>query len=176
MSLKYLFISLLVSILAINCNQKTEKVSKETKLPPINKVEEPKIEHSLEYKLATVDANTYVKKDDIKIKRFRFLLDNLSIKYIEDEKKIADLTGWVTDELEKIGLKESLLNIMEGMNSLMPKNIDGQKYVEYTSLYIMLRKEGSTHSQVITRMSKITETVIQDKISLRDLLKTIWKN
>ena len=74
---------------------------------------------SIEYKLAVVDSEGYVKKNDIKVARFRSLLKQLSDTCVENKKKIADMTVTAQMELKKLGIKESMLNMMEGMNNVL---------------------------------------------------------
>jgi hypothetical protein len=74
---------------------------------------------SLEYKLATVDHGSYVAQDDVTVARFRSLLAQLSSKYAETPKRIADISVKARDTLRGKGISESILNIMEGMNQVL---------------------------------------------------------
>ena len=104
---------------------------------------------SLEYKLATINADGYVSKDHIIVARFRSLLNQLSATFVEDKQQIADMSVTAQNLLNKDGIPESLINIMEGMNQLFPRKIDNQKYAEYAAAYVTLRSKGKSHTEAI---------------------------
>jgi hypothetical protein len=99
----------------------------------------------LEYKLATVDAGYRVQPDDISIARFGSLLDQLANKYVEDRIKIADVTVAAMNILREKGLREKLLNIMEGLNSIFYEPLQNQKYAQHVAIYVTLRNKGESH-------------------------------
>jgi hypothetical protein len=66
------------------------------------------------------------------IARFRFLLDELTTKFVENRKQIAEMTV-KSHELFQKGVEEFLLNVMEGINKIMPTTIRNQQYAEYTA-------------------------------------------
>lgn len=102
----------------------------------------------IEYLLATINAGTYVQRDDITVKRFRSLLDQLSQKYVEDEQQIADMTVKIIEILKEKGISEKPLAIMEGMNSLF-YSAAKLHYVEYVSTYVTLRDSGKSHEAAV---------------------------
>ncbi len=104
---------------------------------------------SLEYQLATINASGYVSKDHITVARFRSLLNQLSVTFVEDKQQIADMSVSAQNLLKKEGIQESLINIMEGMNQLFSIKIENQKYAEYTAAYVTLRGQGQSHAVAI---------------------------
>lgn len=114
---------------------------------------------SLEYKLATINARGYVSKNHITVARFRSLLDQLSSTYVENKQQIADMSVTAQDLLEKDGIEESLLNIMEGLNQLFATRIENQKYAEYAAAYVTLRSKGQSHSQAIRGLQAILRSL-----------------
>lgn len=103
----------------------------------------------IEYKLATLNAKSYVAKDHITVARFRSLLNQLSAAYVESSQEIADISVIAQEKMRKDGVEESLLNIMEGMNQLSTVKVANQKYAEYAAAYITLRNAGQSHSQAL---------------------------
>jgi len=61
--------------------------------------------------------------------------------------------------LNKDGIQESLINIMEGMNQLFPRKIDTQKYAEYAAAYVMLRNKGQIHTEAIRGLQAILRSL-----------------
>lgn len=104
---------------------------------------------SIEYKLATLNAKSYVAKDHITVARFRSLLNQLSATYIESSQEIADMSVIAQQQMRKDGIDESLLNIMEGMNQLFIVKVANQKYAEYAAAYATLRSSGQSHAQAL---------------------------
>ncbi|MFW6172244.1 MAG: hypothetical protein ACOC5T_00665 [Elusimicrobiota bacterium] len=116
---------------------------------------------SLEYKLATIEKG-YVSRDDIIIRRFRSLLSQLSSSYVENKQQIADMTVKAQEILrEEEGIKESLLNMMEGMNQILFQKVENQKYSEYMAAYMALRRKGQSHNEAIYGLKGIVETLIK---------------
>ena len=76
----------------------------------------------------------------------------------ENKQQIADMTVKAQKLLKEVGVKESLLNIMEGMNRLFSKPIENQSYAEYTAAYITLREKGFSHKEAIDSLKAILET------------------
>jgi len=114
----------------------------------------------LAYKLATIDSPAgYVAEDDISVARFRSLLRQLSTMFVEDEQQIADMTAKARQMLRDDGIKESLLNMMEGMNQVFTKRIENQQYAEYITVYITLRRKGESHADAISGLQGILRAV-----------------
>jgi hypothetical protein len=112
---------------------------------------------SLEYKLATIDKG-YVSNDDVSIARFRSLLQQLDTKYSESKQQIADMSVKAQSMLRDKGLKESLLNIMEGMNKLFSSPAD-LIYAEYMAAYVTLRDGGQSHNEAIKGLQTILQSL-----------------
>ncbi len=117
-----------------------------------NKGENKTKEQPLEYTLAVIDAGESVSEDDIRIARFRSLLTQLSSKYAETPEKIGNMTAFIKQKLHDNGINESMLNIMEGINTLPVGN---QKYDTYLTLYLSSRIGSMTHEETITGLRQI---------------------
>ncbi len=96
----------------------------------------------IEYKLAVVDAGGYISKDHITIARFRSLLQQLTSKFIEDRTRIADMTVKAQQLLRKQGINEKMLDMVEGINRLVPRRFPNQQYGEYLAVYVDSRIRG----------------------------------
>lgn len=116
---------------------------------PKNNKQSDKSSRSTEYKLASLNAGRNIPEDDISVARFRSLLKQLSSNYVEDEKKIADMTVSAQSLLKNNGINESLINLMEGMNQLFTTKNEKQKYAEYISAYCAFRNKGQSHDDSI---------------------------
>jgi len=86
-------------------------------------------------------------------------LDQLSSTYVENKQQIADMSVTAQEMLEKDGIEESLLNIMEGLNQLFATRIENQKYAEYAAAYVTLRSKGQSHSQAIRGLQAILRSL-----------------
>lgn len=111
---------------------------------------------SIEYMLATIDKG-YVSRDDISIARFRSLLQQLDVKFVESKKQIGDMSVTAQNLLKEEGVKESLMNIMEGMNQLFSGTPENLKYAEYASAYVVLRSKGQSHDEAIGGLRAILQ-------------------
>ena len=118
-------------------------------------------EESIEYKLAVIDTQEPVERSGIKVARFRSLLNQLSTTYVETKQQIADMTVFAKQDLRKSGIKESMLNMMEGMNKLLPQKISNQKYAEYLTMYITLRDKGQSHTEAISGIKALLKAFIK---------------
>ena len=113
----------------------------------------------LEYKLATINAGGYVSKEHVTVARFRSLLNQLSVTFVEDKEQIADMSVTAQNLLKKEGVEESLINITEGMNQLFSKKIENQKYAEYAAAYVTLRGKGQSHTEAIRGLQAILRSL-----------------
>src|SRR4030042_6157674 len=74
---------------------------------------------SVGYKLATIENNGYVDEDDLLVKRFNNIVNQLDIKYIENKEQIGNMTVAGRNQLIKIGISQQMINIMEGISRLI---------------------------------------------------------
>lgn len=126
--------------------QKDEKAPVEEKRPVVQ--QKPRSE-TIEYELATVDKG-YVSRDDITITRFKSLLQQLDATYAENKQKIADCTVVAQKMLkDDYGIKETMLNIMEGLNQIYPTKVN-PSYAKHATAYCILRGTGSSHQQALS--------------------------
>jgi hypothetical protein len=107
-------------------------------------------EQALEYKLAVVDRGGYVAPDDMRVARFRSLLEQLSTKYVEKPQEIADMSVMLQNLLREKGISETMQNMMEGLNQVMDQPIGNQKFAEYGAMYVQLRDSGRSHTEAIS--------------------------
>lgn len=84
--------------------------------------------------------------------RFGALLDQLSGIYIEDKQLIADISVVAQKYMEKRGVHETLLNIMEGMNAVFPVTVQNQNYSECIAAYIAMRLGNYSHSEAVVSL------------------------
>ena len=71
--------------------------------------------HSQAYKLAVLDQDNAVSEDDLLVKRFNNLLDQLENICSEDRDKIVAMTFKTKQLLAERWVNESMVKIMEGM-------------------------------------------------------------
>jgi len=102
---------------------------------------------SIEYELATIDASGYVPDDDIRVARFKSLLQQLSQTYSGTPQQIGDQTVKAHEMLKDRGVQESLVNIMTGMNQIFTTANHKQDYAGALTIYIGLRNKGESNSE-----------------------------
>jgi len=118
---------------------------------------------SLAHKLANINERGYVSSDHITVSRFRSLLNQMSDKFNEDEQQISDMSVKALELLEKEGIHERLLNIMEGLNTL-PVTARGlpsswHEYRQYVALYVSARTKLSHEETIKGLRAFIMETL-----------------
>uniref|UniRef100_UPI003217C9E3 hypothetical protein n=1 Tax=uncultured Draconibacterium sp. TaxID=1573823 RepID=UPI003217C9E3 len=106
-------------------------------------------DRSLAYKLAILDKDGYITEEDQLVKRFEYLLNSLNNKYTDTKSQIGDRTvvGW--EQLKSSGINASLLEIMEGMNTLRDPSKSIKSYHEYLFIYLIVRKELVSHNNTM---------------------------
>ncbi len=92
--------------------------------------------------LASIDKGYTVSADEITVKRFKSLLGQLSLSFLESQHDIADMTVAAKDMLNDRGINETLLRIMEGANRYA---FPIRSYTENLSMYVVLRNQGMSH-------------------------------
>jgi hypothetical protein len=108
----------------------------------------------LEQQLATID-DGYVAADDIRVARFRNLLDQLSETSSSSKQQIADQTVKCQELLKDRGIKESLVNIMEGMNKVFASSTQKKQYSEWLAAYVVLREKSTSHDDAIKSLESL---------------------
>ena len=104
-------------------NKKTSNNSKPNNMPT-------------EQILAILDADTFVDTTDLKVLRIKTLLNDLASMYNEPIDTIANYTSKAQGVLHDRGIKESCLNILEGMRK--GGKLDNTPYKDAVILYIMV--------------------------------------
>lgn len=114
-----------------------------------------------EKQLAFLNASnrSWTKLDPVVVARFRSLLNQLNERYSENDHQIADWTVQMQEALETYGIKESLLNLMEGMNSAsLGVRLDSKRsYHDDLTNYAVLRNKGWTHKEAIKGTKQFIE-------------------
>jgi hypothetical protein len=120
----------------------------------------------LEQKLAILNVPGVVPKspDPHIVARFRSLLDQLVQKHpSENEYDIGGYTFTMQMVMEKSGIEESLLNIMEGVNSLNQGS--GHRlptYKDCATVYVTLRVQGKSHRAAVAVLPGYIEALRAD--------------
>lgn len=116
----------------------------------------------LEYVLAILDAGQPIERADLRVARCKSLLKQLDETYVENPKEITNMTVGGRDLLEKEGIKQSLLPMMEAMNTLFIGH-KGFKYSEYLGAYITLRNKGQKHDEAISSLKALIKALTEPK-------------
>ncbi len=103
--------------------------------------------------LAIVDSGGEA-PEEIAVNRFGTLLNQLSDKYTGGEKRIAEQTVTTRKILKQKGIAESLRNIMEGTNQVLPPGTHDQSYDGTLAMYISLRDQGSSHVDAVQSLQE----------------------
>ena len=111
----------------------------------------------IEYQLALVDAGGL--PDDVTVNRFRSLLGQLDDKYAGGAQQIADRTVVAQKLLKQKGVSESLLNIMEGLNQILPDGVHDQQYDGMLAMYITMRDKGSSHAEAVESLREASAAI-----------------
>jgi hypothetical protein len=117
---------------------------------------EAETERSPAYNLAFIDNG---RVDDLLEARFQSLLNQLSGTYNSDQGEIADQTVKCQELLQKDGISESLLNIMEGMNQIFDTANHNQKYSQWLAAYIVERDKGVSHDKAISGLNSLAASL-----------------
>jgi hypothetical protein len=104
---------------------------------------------SPEEQLAIIDGATDLSRNNLTVVRFRSLLDQLVETFSGTAQSTADQTVMCQETLEGQGIKESALNIMEGMNQLFTSTNHNQNYPQWLAAYVILREKGMSHDLAI---------------------------
>lgn len=114
---------------------------------------------SIGYKMAVIEKNGYVSENDLLVKRFDNLLQQLDKKYVDDKQQIAGKTVTAKQILEEKGIKESMINIMEGMNKIYDLNNSyNRKYIDYSTCYVIFRVNGYNHDKSLSLLQESINT------------------
>ncbi len=102
------------------------------------------------YQLATLNAHHNIAANDITVARFDSLLKQLSVGYHESQEKIANVSVVLLELMAKDGIKETLLNVMEGMNlANLYRYGTNYSYIDCCGAYSVLRNAGYTHNDAV---------------------------
>lgn len=110
----------------------------------------------LEQQLASINAGVTVASDDIAVARFKSLLRQLDRTFRESPKEIADMSVKAQELLQEKGIRQDLVSIMEGLNTLFPAG-KGYRFAEYSAAYVVLRDKGQTHDEAISGLRALVK-------------------
>jgi hypothetical protein len=99
---------------------------------------------SMEVMLATIDKSSSVDADDITVKRFRFLLENIQRKTKNTKDQIGDMTVNGQKLLrDKYGKEKTLLELMEDANRAIPEGSQVRwDYAEIITMLVMVEGQS----------------------------------
>jgi hypothetical protein len=119
----------------------------------------PSIESSMPFKLALIDGNAPGSESDPVIEPYRTALAGLGRKFVETPDQLGDMTVEAQNQLREAGINQSLLSLMQGIESIFVTPIGNQRYAEYMSAYMVLRQDGQNHSQAIVGLNALIDTI-----------------
>jgi len=119
---------------------------------------------SLGYKLAMVQTGKVAIEDDLLTKRFNSLLKQLDEKYTENQTQIADMTVTAKNELNKEGISQPMINIMESINLLIDLKTKVKSYADNITVYIILRHQGHNHVDAIKNLQDLLTLMSMQEI------------
>lgn len=94
----------------------------------------------VEYRLAVINAGSYVPEDDITVVRFRYLLEVLERKTTSSKEQISDMTCAAVQRLRNVyGVEVKLLDYMEGVNASIPEGTKAD-YAAVSTIYMQFLK------------------------------------
>lgn len=144
---KGLLIGALIGALVFvaSCTGGSHKDSEQTRAPAVTSQPEKasastatQPQESLEYMLAGLNAGHSVPRDDITVKRFRYLLTEIQSKTVNTQKEIADMTYRAQLILrDDYGKDVRLLDLMEAANETIPAGMR-MKYEEVMAAMLVL--------------------------------------
>ena len=123
-------------------------------------------EQTLEYKLAAIDLGDSMAGDNPAVTQYGILLDMIDSSFLEDRKTIADMTVKLKKMLLKDGIKEDLIQILNGFSQVLPKTSEKQEYALYAVTYETLRTNGKNHPQAIRALQAMVQETIVDASEL----------
>jgi hypothetical protein len=115
----------------------------------------------IEQQLAYLDSDDipFEKVDRILVNRFKTLLDRMVPRYEESRNEIGNWAVKAQSALESYGIRESLLNILEGMNSIYKGSLGKISFKETATMYVVLRSEGWPHERAVLGCQQLLEGI-----------------
>jgi hypothetical protein len=119
---------------------------------------------SIGYKLAVIEKNGYVSENDLLVKRFNNIVNQLDIKYIENKEQIGDMTVSGRNQLIEMGIKEQMINVMEGICRLTDLYTKKKQYSDNVSCYLILRSKGFSHDEALKKLQDLLNSMSMEEI------------
>lgn len=120
------------------------------------------------YKLAVIEKKGYVSENDPLVKRFENIITQLDLKYIENKEQIGDKTVTGKNQLERVGIKEPMINIMEGISRLEDIHTKKKQYGDYVACYVIFRSQGFGHLGALERLQLLLK-----RMSMEDIKRSL---
>jgi hypothetical protein len=119
----------------------------------------------IEKKLALLDSPnvSFEKLNPTLVGRFKTLLDMLASVCSEDRYEIANVTVKAQSYLEKNGVAESLLNIMEAADNICSGALGRVKCQDLLVMYSTLRIQGRAHQEASPGARQVIEGLAKMK-------------
>jgi len=116
----------------------------------------PKIGYALAGKLATMRAVQWVFARHTTLSVFRAVLKDLAGTYVEAGDQIVGATITARDRLRQEGVSETLLHIMEGIESVhIPNKLRTRvEYSEMVGSYVLARCGGMGHGEALGSLAR----------------------
>jgi len=122
------------------------------------------VNQTIGYKLAVIDKNGYVDENDLIVKRYTSMVKQLDFKYTEDSVQIADMTVSGRNQLIKFGIEQSMIEVMQGINTLFDPYSKNKHYSDYVSMYIILRSKGLDNIQSFDKLQLLLNSMSMGQI------------
>jgi hypothetical protein len=119
---------------------------------------------SIGCKLAMLDTGKSLTDGDLLSKRYSNILHQLTLKYIESEERICDISVVGKRLLNESGIDESMINIMEGILKLRDLKTKTKKYSENVSIYVAARQNGNGHYEALSKLQDLLSQVSMETI------------
>lgn len=119
---------------------------------------------SIGAKLAMLDTGKPLTDSDLLSKRYTNILHQLTLKYIESDERICDISTVGKRLLNEAGIDESMINIMEGILKLQDLKTRTKKYSENVSMYVAARQNGNSHYEALSKLQDLLSQISMETI------------
>lgn len=119
---------------------------------------------SIGCKLAMLDTGKSLTDGDLLSKRYSNIIHQLTLKYIESDERICDISVVGKRFLNKAGIDESMINIMEGILKLIDLKTRTKQYSENVSMYVVIRQNGNGHYEALSKLQDLLSQMSMESI------------
>ena len=119
---------------------------------------------TLEEKLSFINSPDSVSEDASRVKRIRSLLNTLSERHHTSKKAIGDWTVKAQGVMEKEGIKENIVDIMEDLNRVHPERSVGKMdFGDLATSYVKLRLDGMSRNDATVGLTQFLQGMAKFK-------------